>query len=57
MIEKKMERGIKKLRTENGLKFVEKNSLKFCTEEGVTRHHTCIGTTVKEANKANKNIR
>ena len=43
MIEKKMELGIKTLRTDNGLEFVEKEFLKFSAKEGITRHRTCVG--------------
>ena len=42
MIEK-MERGMKTLRTNNGLEFVEKEFLKFCAKEGISRHRTCVG--------------
>ena len=43
MIEKKMEREIKILRTDDMLEFVEKEFLKFCAKEGITRHCTYVG--------------
>ena len=43
MIEKKMEPRIKKLGTDNGHEFVEKEFLKFCAKEGITTHRTCVG--------------
>ena len=38
-----MEPRIKKLGTDNGHEFVEKEFLKFCAKEGISRHRTCVG--------------
>lgn len=43
LIEKQTGRQIKRLRTDNGLEFVEKEITKFCLDEGIARHRTCVG--------------
>ena len=43
MIEKKTGKSIKTLRTDNGLEFVDKKFLQYCTKEGIVRHRTCVG--------------
>ena len=43
MIEKQTGRQVKRLRTDNGLEFVEKEFTKFCKKLGIVRHRTCVG--------------
>ena len=58
MINKNMERGIKVLGIDIRLKFVEKEFLMFFTEEGITRHHTCVGRPQQNgvAERTNKTL-
>ena len=43
MIEKKTGKSIKTLRTYNGLEFVDKKFLQYCTKKSIVRHKTCVG--------------
>ena len=42
MIEKKTKKSINTLRTNNGLEFIDKKFLQYCTKEGIVRHRTCV---------------
>lgn len=42
LIEKQTDKSIKHLRTDNGLEFCSEEFNKFCKEEGIVRHHTCV---------------
>ena len=44
LIEKKTGKQIKRLRTDNGLEFCNKEFDKFCKAEGIVRHRTVVGT-------------
>ena len=44
MIEKQTEKKVKHLRTDNGLEFCNREFDVFCSDEGIVRHRTCIGT-------------
>jgi transposase InsO family protein len=39
MIEKKIEKKVKLLRTENGLEFCSNEFNDYCSDEGIVRHH------------------
>ena len=39
LIEKKISRSIKILRTDNGLEFVDGKFLQYCSEEGIVQHN------------------
>uniref|UniRef100_A0A803N378 Integrase catalytic domain-containing protein n=1 Tax=Chenopodium quinoa TaxID=63459 RepID=A0A803N378_CHEQI len=43
MIEKKTEKRIKTLRTDNCLEFVEKKFTKYCSKNGIVRYRTYVG--------------
>ena len=43
LVENQTRRKIKKLRTDNGLEFVESEFEEFCTMNGITRHKTLVG--------------
>ena len=44
MIEKQIEKKVKHLRTDNGLKFCNREFDAFYSDEGIVRHRTCTGT-------------
>ena len=44
MVETQSERNIKRLRTDNGLEFCNKQFDGFCKEQGIVRHRTCTYT-------------
>jgi len=43
LVENQIGRKIKKLRTDNGLEFVESEFEEFCTINGIARHKTLVG--------------
>ena len=47
LVENQTERKIKKLRTDNGLKFVESEFDEFCMVNGIARHRTLVGKPQK----------
>ena len=44
MIENQTGKKIKRLRTDNGLEFCDRNFKSFCENEGIARHHTVVST-------------
>lgn len=44
LLEKQSGRQVKRLRTDNGLEFNEKEFNKFCADQGIARHCTCVDT-------------
>ena len=58
MIEKKIGRSIKTLRTDNGLEFVDSKSLQYCASKGIVRHRTCARRPQQNgvAEKMNKTL-
>ena len=44
LVEKQTNRKVKKLRTNNGLKFCNNEFNSFCAQSGISRHRTCIET-------------
>jgi len=43
MVERKIERKVKRLRNDNRLEFCNLEFNNLCNREGIVRHHTCVG--------------
>ncbi len=58
MIEKQTEKKIKHLRTDNGLKFCNREFDALCNNEGIVRHRTCTRTPQQNsiAERMNKTL-
>lgn len=58
MVETQSERKVKKLRTDNGLEFCNREFDGFCKQEGIIRHRTCTYTPQKNgvAERLNRSI-